>query len=272
MGKPKQSETRVEPAEVVGVQSEAMPIWLKRNDTQTLTRLLGLHGSVRDCASRFAVAVVMCGLAMIALKRRVGHGKWMPYVEEVLTPNGISHRMVTRYIAVAEAAWRTLPMLRQFKLERLLDGPVSMDDPDLRPVSEMITEATVAETWRELMLDLGLTKEQRRGGFHPPRQYREQFAALRGLASAEYAEWPEAVQAEFREWLKDELLKSRSPEQLNARKLKRAANFWQPFLLDDCPEARRPRNWVVLPPPSRAKLRDSLRKLADEIDASLANV
>jgi len=135
---------------------------------QAVDRIKALQDGIVDSMQGFAQGIVLCGLELTALKKQVGHGKWLGFFEDNLEGERFSYRTSARYMAVAKAAKAKFAKLGNFDETRLLAAPSEMQEADLDAIRAAIADMTDATSWQQIMLDLGLVRQEKpRGGYHP---------------------------------------------------------------------------------------------------------
>jgi len=247
------------------------PEWLTPDMQARIIRAMEVH---TECSRRFrsgAVKAVVCGVELLALKLATGHGRWGAVLDNWLGQTGICERTAQRYMALASVARRALGVGPAGGARLLLgDGRADQDR-----VATVLGEKLTAEDWRELLEAFQLVKDTGRGGFHPPREWLEKFAKLKKLASAEYEDWDPETREEFRAWLKEEKRRAAlaaaqaDPRYNEERRRVAAVRQWTPVLSAVKIGLQGKATWTSLPRETKAELRDSLKRCADLIEATL---
>ena len=246
------------------------PEWLTAELRTEIEQVARLHAK---CFGQFhggAVASVICGMKLLALKRLAGHGKWGSVRGLWLEQVGLCERTAQRYMALANVARKALVAAGASPL-LLGDGQQIEQDR----MATVLGERLNPEDWRELLEAFKLVKPCSRGGFHPPREWLEKFAKLKKLASAEYEDWDAATRAAFRKWLKEEKRRANlaaaeaDPAFYEERRRVSAVRQWTPVLSAVKIGLQGKATWTALPRETKADLRDNLKRFADMIEATL---
>ena len=123
-----------------------------------------MHGEIMEHMRQFAEKVVVCGFELLALKRQVGHGRWVKFCDaHLFEDKGFELRHAQRYMEVATAIRTKLRVLEDG------DGLAEIDRGvlDMDKLREALADTTNASSWRQLWMDLGLMRNPKpRGGDH----------------------------------------------------------------------------------------------------------
>lgn len=131
-------------------------------------RVLSLNDQIAGAMRTFAVNVVVCGLELLALKKEVGHGKWLAFFNENLITKGLSDRSANNYMAVAEAFRRKSATRCGFEVKQLSAGTSEISPEQFDAIKAAMEDMTDATTWHQLLLDFGLMRDPKpKGGARP---------------------------------------------------------------------------------------------------------
>jgi hypothetical protein len=258
-----------------------LPAWLTPDDALPLRRAVLWHSHVQEHARGFVFKSVLVGLSLQDLKDRVAHGRYAELLESGALPDaGISERTARRYVQAAKCARLALAArhpAQQLDPARLLADPYGAD---LHAVQGEIMSITNAETWTEMIRDLGgASKRPARGGFRPSSALVRKFAAAHHLDPDTVEHWPPAQQAALREYCRAERRRiaqeeaERDPEIRGKRLADEARKSWSTTIakLYDARSSRTP-DYHHLPADERQSLIDALRAVANLIEETLAEV
>jgi len=262
------------------IELHGLPKWLHAAGVEHLREALHWNAVAQAQARGFAVATVLCGTQLLALKAEAGHGRWADLLARHILTRGLSERTVQRYMQIGKAAERLLGKRLQggghhLDPSRLLADPTRLDAEDRETLQGAISDVTDATTWRELLEDFGVAGRGRKGGYRPAGGMLAKFAAERGLDANDFDNWPAAERTEFRTWLRDERERQareaaeRDPEGQSRRRRDAAVREWSPVIRHLHVAVGGKSSWGHLPPGMRAEMVTTLRKLADLVEASM---
>lgn len=139
----------------VGRPSKAMTL-VPRTPDQSVGKVAEYHEAAKDHLAKGAVYVVLCGIELCAVRDRVGHGEWLPWVEKNCP---FSDETARKYAGAAEAV---LPKLsnsnRGWNLAELVDGTCSAGHREA--LMKALTNELGDMTPRQLFLTTGQIKEE----------------------------------------------------------------------------------------------------------------
>jgi hypothetical protein len=127
-----------------------------------------LHDEIEEYLAGFAERVVRCGLELLALKKEVGHGKFLKFFEQNLSRQRFQIRHAQNYMAVAQAVKAKIAG-QEGGMALLLNGEESGDggEAQFTAIRETLADMTDARSWQQLWMDFGLMRSpQQRGGDH----------------------------------------------------------------------------------------------------------
>jgi hypothetical protein len=141
---------------------------------------------------RGAIYYALSGKAIASLKKKIGHGQWLPFVEAHLKPAGLPERTCRHHMQVWEAAKaKALKSTLSEETVQLLEAPLeSLNEKgraELLKIASQVCQGTNAE---QLLLESGLKKEakEKGGKREKPRDLTEEEkeAALNELAQSTF--------------------------------------------------------------------------------------
>ena len=127
-----------------------------------------LHDEIEEHLAAFAERVVRCGLELLALKKEVGHGKFLKFFEQNLSRQRFQIRHAQNYMAVAQAVKAKIAG-QEGGMALLLNGEESGDggEAQFSAIRETLADMTDARSWQQLWMDFGLLRSPApRGGDH----------------------------------------------------------------------------------------------------------
>ena len=135
-----------------------------REVAESVQHIRQLQGEIMEHMRQFAEKVVVCGFELLALKRQVGHGRWVKFCDaHLFDDKGFQLRHAQRYMEVATAIRQKMRGLEDQSGMAALDAGVL----DMDTVREALADTTNATSWRQLWMDLGLMRNPKpRGGDH----------------------------------------------------------------------------------------------------------
>jgi len=124
--------------------------------------VVGLHHEIGLSWGRGLWLSAFCGKALVELKKTLGHGEWLPYIEKNFAGRGLSERTVRNYLTIWEEARSRLP--KSGKLAELPDKPLSeFTSVDQQALIAGLQKICKGETVRTLvgdcLEDSGLAKK-----------------------------------------------------------------------------------------------------------------
>ena len=230
--------------------------------TSVVNQILSYHYAAATAARQSAAFGALCGLALKALKREVGHGEWESF-REAAFGEALPDRTARYYMQVASGLRvkaKDLP-----ELTALLEIPAGLMEPARRDrLGELVREITDGETMASLIEAYRITRPRRepaeKGGYRVDEEQVQAF--LRGyhpeLVGSPYAELSPEIQEHFRRWV---VAGERDGEQA-------ALDFFSPVF-----NAFEHREFEArigrLPVPEKQRLRDHLAAVVDRLNQEL---
>jgi hypothetical protein len=160
---------RVHEAEVLGPDPQNAKVWrFEVSDT-----VEGLTGLVLELTDRIGKSrdlwrfhKAFCGVALLRLKAKVGHGKWETFFRENIERAGLSYTYAKLHMAVAK---KVLKVMGEEQKTRLLTSP-SFGQTDASLLQRTVEEMPMTKSWVEELNPEAMKAERLSKSKAPPEQ------------------------------------------------------------------------------------------------------